>query len=78
MRDAKIVGRQPIGCRRRVNPGRVGVADQALVAGVLHHDDEDMLEVLEIRTVAIATARLRQNCKWRHQHHQQRKDYRSR
>ncbi len=78
VRDAKIVGRQPISCRRRVNPGCVRVANQALIAGVLHHNDEDMLEVLEIRTVTIATASLRRNCEWCHQHHHQRKDYRSR
>ena len=48
MGDAKVLGRQPIGCGCRINKGRIIIiTDQACVATVLHHDDENMLEVRE-------------------------------
>src|SRR2546430_12800184 len=41
--------------------------DQARVAGVLHHDDEHMLEVIDARVVCIAGGNL---CRSRKRHHQ--------
>src|SRR5205807_7452352 len=64
MGNAMVVGRQPIGCRRSVNKGRVQIADQACVARILHHDDEDMLEVLELSIAHVSMCR---SCKRHHQ-----------
>ena len=61
MSDAKIAGCQSIGCCCGVDPGRFRVADQARVAGVLHHDDEDMLVVFEARAAPVGIVSVRRN-----------------
>ena len=69
MGNTKILGRQSIGCRCGVDPGCVWVANQAVVAGVLHHDDEDVLVVLEAGTALIGTVSVCRNSGG-HQYHQ--------
>ena len=48
MGHAKVVRCEPICLCRMVNPRCVRVADQAIEAGVLHHDNEYMLEIFKV------------------------------
>jgi hypothetical protein len=66
MRDAEVAGREAVRAGRAIDPGRIGVADQAVETGVLHHDHEDVLEVLEIAAIP----RIRRRYRTAHERHQ--------
>ena len=51
---AKIVIGEAILCSRSVNERSIGVANQGVKAGVLHHDYENMLEILQIGTTVLS------------------------
>src|SRR5207302_10048325 len=48
VRHAGVVGGEAVGRSGGIDPRRVRVPDQMAVAGVLHHDHPDVLEVLEV------------------------------
>src|ERR1700746_645931 len=57
MGHAKVVGRQTEVGSCSVDERCVGIPDQSIKTGVLHHDDEDVLKILDTGTTVLRTKR---------------------
>ena len=68
MRNAGVIRRKTVGGGRQVDEWGVGVANQGVKASILHHDDENVLVVLERGAIAVPRAnhdgrRLNEECR---------------
>ena len=56
MRNAGVIRRKTVGGSSQVDEWGVGVANQRVKACILHHDDENVLVVLERGAIAVPRA----------------------